>query len=81
MFLSETRSAGSCEGRTKELLGAFLSLITLTGSATSLMAFCVKTSEGPHQYSAQRKMEWKSLSLKSKLEEVEKFDDHLPIKL
>lgn len=26
-------------------------------------------------------MEWKSLSLKSKLEEVEKFDDHLPIKL
>lgn len=42
---------------------------------------CVKTSEGPHQYSAQKKMEWKSPSLKLKLEEVEKFDDHLPIKL
>lgn len=35
------------EGCTKELLRAFLSLITLTGSATSLIAFVLKHPRGP----------------------------------
>lgn len=80
MFLSETRSAGSW-GMYKRAPPSFSVTDHSNRFSDVSDGICVKTSEGPHQYSAQRKMEWKSPSLKPKLEEVEKFDDHLPIKL